>query len=119
MGRSPFVMFGPAHLVALALTFILPLLLAGLTRQGGGAIDRAARLCLAAILGTGWLCWLLLFAQRGWLTLGNELPLNLCDWACAALVVALLTRTCRLARTPCHMQAPSSGSIFRAEFPPS
>jgi hypothetical integral membrane protein (TIGR02206 family) len=92
MGRSHFVMFGPAHLTALALTFILPLLLAGLVRLGGSAIDRAARLGLAAMLGTGWVCWLLLFAQRGWLTLGNGLPLNLCDWACAALVVALLTR---------------------------
>jgi hypothetical integral membrane protein (TIGR02206 family) len=50
------------------------------------------RHALAAILAAGWLAWFALFAARGWLTLSNSLPLNLCDWATAALIVALLTR---------------------------
>ena len=39
----------------------------------------------------GWICWYC-SASHGILTLDNALPLNLCDWASAALIVALLTR---------------------------
>jgi hypothetical integral membrane protein (TIGR02206 family) len=45
---------------------------------------------LAALLGGGWLCWYALFAARGWLSLSNALPLNLCDWAALALILALI-----------------------------
>ena len=93
MGRSHFVMFGPSHLAALALTVTLPLLLAAAARSKGSAFDRAARWGLAALLGLGWVGWYLLFAQRGLLNLDNGLPLNLCDWAEAALIVALMTRS--------------------------
>ena len=92
MARSHFVMFGASHLVALGLSFVLPLVLAALARRRGPAFDRAVRWGLAAFMTTGWVCWYALFAQRGWLTLGNGLPLNLCDWACAALIWALTTR---------------------------
>lgn len=46
----------------------------------------------AAILLASWLGWYLMLGARGWLAPGNELPLNLCDWAQGALIVALLTR---------------------------
>jgi hypothetical integral membrane protein (TIGR02206 family) len=84
-----FVLFGPAHLAALALALIVPLVLAALVRRHP-ALDRTFRSALALLLAGGWLAWLILFALRGWLTLSNELPLNLCDWATVALVVALL-----------------------------
>ena len=87
--RPAFVMFGPAHLAMLALAAALPLLLAFAARKSP-ALDRPIRLGLAALLLGGWTCWLLLFWQRGWLTLGNGLPLNLCDWAAAALIAALI-----------------------------
>jgi hypothetical integral membrane protein (TIGR02206 family) len=90
--RPPFVLFGLPHLVALALTVATPLALSALLRLGRVPLDRVARLGFAAFLTAGWICWLILFAQRGWLTIGNGLPLNLCDWACTALIVALLTR---------------------------
>ena len=66
----PFVLFGPTHLVALALTVIAPLALAGVTRVEP-ASDRLIRLGLAMLLTGGWLCWFALFAARGWLTPGQ------------------------------------------------
>jgi len=89
--RPPFLLFGAPHLVALFLTVATPLLLAVPSRSHA-ALDRTVRFGLAAFLAIGWICWLILFAHRGWLTLGNALPLNLCDWACIALILALLTR---------------------------
>jgi hypothetical integral membrane protein (TIGR02206 family) len=89
--RPVFVLFGTAHLVALALSLLIPAVL-GLLVQKAPKSDRPIRLILAAVLAGGWLCWYALFAARGWLTLGNGLPLNLCDWAAAALIAALLTR---------------------------
>src|SRR5579864_2177141 len=90
--RPAFVPFGLAHLAALALTVATPLLLAALLRLGRIVLDRAARWFFAVLLAAGWIWWLILFAQRGWLSIGNGLPLNLCDWALLALITALLTR---------------------------
>jgi len=89
MERHAFVMFGPAHGVAVLLAVVAPLLLAAMVRRGLLS-DRAVRCGLALLLLAGWLGWYLLFAARGWLSLGNALPLNLCDWADAALICALL-----------------------------
>ena len=47
---------------------------------------------LAGLLILGWLGWYAMLWSRGWLAPGNEWPLNLCDWAEAALIIALLTR---------------------------
>jgi hypothetical integral membrane protein (TIGR02206 family) len=90
----PFVPSGPSHLTAIALTVLVPLGLALLARHEhlGRHADRIARLALAAFLLLGWLGWFGVSAMRGVLTLDNGLPLNLCDWAEMALLVALLTR---------------------------
>jgi hypothetical integral membrane protein (TIGR02206 family) len=90
----PFVLFGPPHLTAIALTVLVPLLLALLARHEhlGRHADRIARIALAAFMLLGWLGWYGTSAARGVLTLDNGLPLNLCDWAEIALLVALLTR---------------------------
>jgi hypothetical integral membrane protein (TIGR02206 family) len=90
--RPAFLLYGTPHLTALALTVAVPLVLAALSRFGRLPLDRMARISLAAFLAIGWICWLILFAERGWLTIANGLPLNLCDWAMIALVIALLTR---------------------------
>ena len=47
---------------------------------------------LAALLAAGWAGWYAMLWSRGWLAPGNEWPLNLCDWAQAALLVALVSR---------------------------
>jgi hypothetical integral membrane protein (TIGR02206 family) len=87
--NPPFVMFGRAHLVALALTAAVPLVLAVWARRDR-RIDTTVRYGLAGILLLSWIAWYVLFAARGWLTLYNGLPLNLCDWAALALIIALL-----------------------------
>ena len=89
MGRSHFMMFGASHLAVLALTLVVPLALAALARRW----DRPIRWTLAAVLVAGWLGWYLLDARAGALHMDNGLPLNLCDWAEAALIVALLSRS--------------------------
>ncbi|HEX4272484.1 MAG TPA: hypothetical protein VHZ32_13905, partial [Rhizomicrobium sp.] len=89
--RPPFLLFGMPHLTALALTVATPLVLA-VSARGRVSLDRMVRIGLATFLAIGWICWLILFARRGWLGINNGLPLNLCDWALIALVAALLTR---------------------------
>jgi hypothetical integral membrane protein (TIGR02206 family) len=88
---TPFVLFGPAHLAVLALAVLFPLVASAVTR-GHPAGDRAVRWFLAALLLSEWLAFYLVFRTRGWLDLNNGLPLSLCDWAQAALVIALLSR---------------------------
>jgi hypothetical integral membrane protein (TIGR02206 family) len=89
--RPSFVMFGPHHLAMLVVAGVAPLLLAFLARRAP-TLDRPIRFALAVLLAGGWLCWYGLFWQRGWLTVDNGLPLNLCDWAAVALIAALITR---------------------------
>jgi hypothetical integral membrane protein (TIGR02206 family) len=89
-----FVLFGPSHLTAIALTLLVPLALALLARheQLGPRRDRIARHGLAALLLGGWVFWYGLGALRGTLALDHSLPMHLCDWAQIALLFALLTR---------------------------
>src|SRR5262249_11697317 len=90
----PFVLFGPAHLTALIMALATPLALAVGTRRASGR-DFVVRMALAALLILGWAGWYAMLWSRGWLQPANELPLNLCDSAQAALIVALLSRNQR------------------------
>jgi hypothetical integral membrane protein (TIGR02206 family) len=85
-----FHLFGPAHLVAVALGLGVPLPLAFWSRKVPGH-DRAIRLVLGSLLLLGWVGWYGMLWARGWLAPGNILPLNLCDWAQASLIVALFS----------------------------
>ena len=86
-----FVLFGPAHLTALALAFVVPVGLAAVTRPlGSKAVERSLCLSLAALLAVNWALWMALLYEHGWLTLGSELPLDLCDWATIATIVTLV-----------------------------
>ncbi len=89
-----FVLFGPAHLTAMALTLMAPLAMALLARHEhlGRHADRLARIGLTCFLAFGWICWYGQMLWRHELRLDNGLPMNLCDWAEVALIVALLTR---------------------------
>ena len=86
---APFVFLGPSHLTALALTFAAPAALSMLSRRWQSH-DRAIRLGLAAVIALNWALWMGLLWAKGWLNIGNEIPLNLCDWATVATFVALV-----------------------------
>ena len=89
--RPAFVMFGSSHLMMLVLAALAPIVLA-LAARIRPPLDHPIRFSLAALLMGGWLCWYALFWARGWLTLDNGLPLNLCDWAAVILIFALITK---------------------------
>lgn len=87
----PFILFGPAHLACLALAFLFPLVSGAFTR-GHPAGDRVVRWFLAALLAGEWIAFYGVFWAQGWFDWNNVLPLSLCDWAEAVLIVALLSR---------------------------
>jgi hypothetical integral membrane protein (TIGR02206 family) len=82
---TPFVFLGPSHVAAIVLTFALPLALAA----SPAPYERVVRSGLAAVIAFNWLAWMALLAVKGWLNIGNALPLNLCDWATVATFLAL------------------------------
>ncbi|MGD0189532.1 MAG: TIGR02206 family membrane protein [Rhizomicrobium sp.] len=89
---KPFVFMGASHLTAIALTLAAPLALALVTRLNE-TCEKQIRYGLAALLALNWLGWMLLIYEKGWLGIGNEIPLNLCDWATVATFVALVRPT--------------------------
>jgi hypothetical integral membrane protein (TIGR02206 family) len=92
LALKPFVIFGPSHVTAIVLTLAAPLALAALTRARGNS-ERHIRWGLAVLLTVNWILWMLLLYEKGWLGIGNEIPLNLCDWATVATIVALVNLT--------------------------
>jgi hypothetical integral membrane protein (TIGR02206 family) len=88
---SPFVLFGGPHLTALAAAFVLPVAAAAAIRpRTRPRVDRILRWSFAALMTLNWFAWMFLLYQKGWLGLGNEFPLNLCDWATVATVITLV-----------------------------
>ncbi len=87
----PFVFLGPSHLTAIALTFAAPFVLTAILRRNPGErTDAAIRYGLAALVAVNWIAWMVLLYAKRWLNIGNEIPLNLCDWATVAVFVALV-----------------------------
>ena len=75
----------------LALAVLFPVA-ASLFARGHPGNDRVVRWFLAALLLGEWIAFYAIFWARGWFDWSNALPLSLCDWAQAALIVALLSR---------------------------
>jgi hypothetical integral membrane protein (TIGR02206 family) len=84
-----FVPFGLDHVVALLLTVLVPAVFAYAARRRS-EFDRSFRAFFASVLIGTWIAWYGLFIARGWLGLGNALPMNLCDWATIALIATLV-----------------------------
>ena len=88
---SPFILFGNSHLAVLAVTFVLPLVLAAVTRMSDAAImDRIVRTSFALWLIGIWIVWYWLVFHSGWQSAQTLLPMHLCDWACIAVIVTML-----------------------------
>jgi hypothetical integral membrane protein (TIGR02206 family) len=89
--NAPFVFLGPSHVTAIALSLATPAALAAVARRSDGRrFDETIRWTLAAIVAVNWIAWMALLYFRDWLNIGNEIPLNLCDWATVAIFVALV-----------------------------
>jgi hypothetical integral membrane protein (TIGR02206 family) len=89
-----FVLFGPSHQAAIALTLAVPLFMALAARHErlGRHADRMTRFGLGVLLILGWAVFLAVNGARGELALERSLPMHLCDWAQVALITALFTR---------------------------
>ena len=89
--ETHFVLFGTAHLTAIALAFAVPLVLALAVRLSGSAgLRDIVRWVFAAELIATYALWYWLLYERGWMAVGNMLPMHLCDWAAIVCIVSLL-----------------------------
>lgn len=90
---QPFVLFQQSHLIVLALTVIVPVLLAIVARTlKTPRLGQAICWVLALTISLDWAIWYVVFTTMGWLEWGNALPMDLCSWAAIATVVALVWR---------------------------
>lgn len=87
-----FVLFGPAHLTVLFLTFALPAFLAWRVRRKGGerwAKPIAWTFAIVLVLNQA---ALLIWALQPGIKLKDNLPMHLCDWATFTCAAALVWR---------------------------
>jgi hypothetical integral membrane protein (TIGR02206 family) len=91
MTTIPFVMFGQAHLFVVALAFVVPASLAIIVRAKNSAVltNLVRWLFAAELIGT-YILWYWLLVSRGWIAVGNVLPMHLCDWAAIAAIITLI-----------------------------
>lgn len=88
---SHFHAFSLSHLAAVTLMIVISAALVAITRAAGRpAIGKALRYTLAFFLAADWIAYLGFFYVKGWITIGNILPLNLCDWATIAVGITLI-----------------------------
>jgi len=89
--ENHFVLFGTAHWTAIALAFAVPLALAAAVRISRNAVLRdAVRWAFAAELIATYALWYWLLYDRGWMAVGNVLPMHLCDWAAIVCIATLI-----------------------------
>jgi hypothetical integral membrane protein (TIGR02206 family) len=90
--QPAFHLFGPAHLTVIALTVGLPVFFWATARGPGRAGYRAAiRYGLCILLIANYIAYQVTRARDGQFTLADALPMQLCDWATAVVIVALVT----------------------------
>jgi hypothetical integral membrane protein (TIGR02206 family) len=88
---QPFVLFHQSHVIVLALTVLVPVVLALLVRRAKSTtLEKAICWIFALIIAGTWGAWFVVFSKMGWLDLGNVLPMDLCSWAAIATIVTLV-----------------------------
>ncbi|MDQ2868161.1 MAG: TIGR02206 family membrane protein [Verrucomicrobiota bacterium] len=87
-----FVPYGTAHLVVIALTILLPLAFAGAVRRTKSrALERVIVSILTLILLANYIGYVIFIRGLGEQRWSQMLPMQLCDWAMFAVLVALWT----------------------------
>ena len=90
--EAAFQRYGPAHLVVIVLTITLPFLLAAFAHKSRWPRgERIIARVLALLLGINYVGYAIYLSAIGATTWEKELPLQLCDWAMVAIIVAFLT----------------------------
>jgi len=89
---SDFQAYSAEHLVAIFLTVTLPFLLAAAVRHTDSKIvERAIVVSLLAALIGNYIGYLIFVRRLGELSWPQMLPMQMCDWAMAVILVALWT----------------------------
>ncbi len=87
---AAFRLFGLGHCLALATTFLLPVVLMAWARRGASTRMIAGGFSLLLIANK--LLVVAMAYRGGKLSWANGLPMHLCDWATIAVVLALLSK---------------------------
>lgn len=88
---ASFELFGPAHLGAMALGFIIPLVLCAISRlDHSGIVTRIVRWLFVALLVGAKILSFILLLRDGQFTIENAAPMQLCDWAAITAVITLI-----------------------------
>jgi hypothetical integral membrane protein (TIGR02206 family) len=89
----PFHPYGVAHLLVIFLTIAVPFALAALVRwTKSSLIERIIVGALSLALVVNYFIYLSLVRQFGAVSWEQLLPLQLCDWAMAVIIIAMWTR---------------------------
>ena len=95
MNAEPaFQPFGPAHLVVIFLTIVLPFLFARIVRaMKSRGVERVIVILLSAVMILNYVAYLIFIRRDGPVPWQNTLPLQLCDWGMFVIIVAMWTRS--------------------------
>jgi hypothetical integral membrane protein (TIGR02206 family) len=89
---TPFQAFGPAHLCIIALTIVVPFVLAfSVRRTKSPRLERSIRWAISTLLLVNYAGYLVVGRHFGVVSWEKLLPLQLCDWAMFVIIVALWT----------------------------
>ncbi len=92
MNPPVFPVFGPAHLIVIAVIILLPIGLGTTVRLTNSRwLDHAVAIGFSLLLLTNYLGYAVYLWREGLLYWKQALPFQLCDWAMFTIIVALLT----------------------------
>jgi hypothetical integral membrane protein (TIGR02206 family) len=95
MNAPKFHVYGPAHLVVIVATILLPFLLAAIVHRSESRAKRTERIIVGALttlLVLNYAAYLIFVDLRGGpMSWEQMLPLQLCDWGMVVVIVAMLS----------------------------
>ena len=90
--EHPFQPYGLPHLTVIFLTIVLPFVLAAIVRYTKSSrIERAIIAVLSTVLIVNYIAYLIFVRSYGMVTWRQMLPLQLCDWGMAVVIIAMWT----------------------------